>query len=71
MIERVDSGVITAVIASRVMHLKRWIAIQRRRSNAFYNASQRLHPDHRSRSNGHDIFETVHGGPFHRSRQSF
>ena len=39
------SGVITAVIASRGMHLKRRIAIQRRRSNAFYNASQWPHPD--------------------------
>ena len=37
--------VITAVISSRGMHPKRWIAIQRRRSNAFYNASQRPHPD--------------------------
>ena len=39
------SGVITAVIASRGMYPKRLIAIQRRRSNAFYNASQRPHPD--------------------------
>ena len=32
----VNSGVLTVVIISRGMHPKRWIAIQRRRSNAFY-----------------------------------
>ena len=25
----------------------------------------------RSRSDGYDLFETVHDGPFHRNRQSF
>ena len=67
----INSGVITAVIAARGMHLKRWIAIIQRRSNAFYNAYQQPHPDRRSRSNGHDIFEAVHGGPFHRNGRSF
>ena len=34
------SGVMTAVISSRGMHPKHRIAMQRRRSNAFYNASK-------------------------------
>ena len=41
----IKSGVITAVISSHGMHPKHRIAIERRRSNAFYNASQRPHPD--------------------------
>ena len=28
----------------------------------------RSHPDRRSGSDGHDLFETVHDGPFHRNR---
>ena len=27
--------------------------------------------DRRSRSDGHDLIETVHDGPFHRNRRSF
>ena len=38
-------GVITVEIESRATHPDRRIAIQGARSNAFYNASQRLHPD--------------------------
>ena len=29
------------------------------------------HPRRRSRSDGYDLFETVHDGPFHRNRRSF
>ena len=29
------------------------------------------HPGRRSRSDGYDLFETVHDGPFHRNRRSF
>ena len=39
------SGVIMVVIASRGMHPKHRITIQRRRSNAFFNASQQPHLD--------------------------
>ena len=42
-----------------------------RNSRRFINASQTLHPNGPSRSNGHDIFETVHGGSFNRNRRSF
>ena len=42
-----------------------------RNSRRFINASQTLHPDRPSRSIGHDIFKTVHGGPFHCNCRSF
>ena len=38
-------GVITVRIESRATHPDRRIAIQGARSNAFYNASRRLHPN--------------------------
>ena len=42
-----------------------------RKSSRFINASQTLHPDRPSRSDGHDMFKMVHDGPFHRNRRSF
>ena len=66
-----NEGIITVRIESRATHLDCRMAIQGTRSKAFINAYQGLHPDCPSRSNGHDIFETVHDGPFHRSRRSF
>ena len=41
------------------------------KSMHFYNCHRADHPDRSSRSDGHDMFETVHDGPFHRSRRSF
>ena len=40
------------------------------KSKRFYNAHLADHPDRSSRSDGHDMFETVHDGPFHRNRRS-
>ena len=37
----------------------------------FKRYSTRINPSPSSRSDGHDIFETVHDGPFHRNRRSF
>ena len=39
-----------------------------RKSRRFIMHFIRAHPNHRSRSNRHDIFETVYRGPFHRNR---
>ena len=37
----------------------------------FIKASQRPHLDRPSRSDGYDLIETVHDGPFHCNRRSF
>ena len=55
-------GVITAQINARGEHPDRQIAIKQRRSNALYDAYQRgLNPSPPSRSDDHDLSETVHG----------
>ena len=53
-----------AQINARGVHPDRRIAIQRRRSDALYNAYPRgLNPSLPSRSDGHDLSERVHGEP--------
>ena len=41
------------------------------KSMCFYDCHRADHPDRSSRSDGHDMFETVHDGHFHRNRRSF
>ena len=63
-------GVITAEMLRRGSHLSRPIAIQGATSKAFLTfiyGSNRGRPSH---SDGHDLIETVHDGPFHRNRRS-
>ena len=67
-----NAGVRTVVIRSGGEHRDCRIVIQRQQIEAFfYNGHHADHPDHPSRSDGHEMFETVHDGPFHRNRQSF
>ena len=65
------TSVIMVLIRSYGDHCDRQITIRRRKKGAFYNVICVDHPGRRSRSDGYDLFETVHNGPFHHNRRSF